>query len=589
MKTAILLTCLSGLLLGGTGILPAQVPAQLNYQGRLRVSGTNFHGAGQFKFALVSRPMSVATRQATATATVSFGFVVAITLTDGGAGYAMPPVVSISDATGAGATAVATVSGGAVTSITVQNAGSGYSQTPTVTIAPPPPTDVVATYWSNDGTSVAGSEPAQAVPLAVDDGLFMVLLGDAALLNMTAVPPEVFMNPDVHLRIWFNDGTQGFRPLTPDQRLASVGYAAMAAQVAEGAVTGAELQSNSVTSVKIADGTILPTDLDSAAFGTTFWKTDGNAGTTAGTNFLGTTDNRPLEFKVNNTRALRLEPTGANGAVNIIGGSSNNFVGDFFGGGVVGGTIAGGGAAGADRNQLFDSFGTIGGGAGNVVGRLGLLAGNPELRFATIAGGYSNAVTSGYATIGGGQLNTVANNAAFGTICGGSHNSIPPNVEYATVSGGRNGVAWHYGQVAHASGRFASDGDAQTSVLVVRKETVNATPSELFLDGSGQRMTIPRGSAWAFDILVVGRSQESGEFNTASRAAYQIRGVIDYDGSGFQVFGKTITVLYESNAAFNADVDSIPVFSALVVRVTGLASTRMRWVASVRLAEVMFP
>src|SRR5262249_10813567 len=35
-----------------------------------------------------------------------------------------------------------------------------------------------------------------------------------------------------------------------------------------------------------------------------FWKTGGNAGTTAGTNFLGTTDNQALEFKVNGQRAL---------------------------------------------------------------------------------------------------------------------------------------------------------------------------------------------------------------------------------------------------------------------------------------------
>jgi hypothetical protein len=33
--------------------LTAQVPAILAYQGRLSVSGTNFTGAGQFKFALV--------------------------------------------------------------------------------------------------------------------------------------------------------------------------------------------------------------------------------------------------------------------------------------------------------------------------------------------------------------------------------------------------------------------------------------------------------------------------------------------------------------------------------------------------------
>lgn len=33
----------------------AQVPQRLSYQGRISVSGTNFTGAGQFKFALVDQ------------------------------------------------------------------------------------------------------------------------------------------------------------------------------------------------------------------------------------------------------------------------------------------------------------------------------------------------------------------------------------------------------------------------------------------------------------------------------------------------------------------------------------------------------
>ncbi len=44
--------------------------------------------------------------------------------------------------------------------------------------------------------------------------------------------------------------------------------------------------------------------LDSAGL----WKLGGNAGTTPGANFLGTTDNQALELKVNGQRALRIEP-----------------------------------------------------------------------------------------------------------------------------------------------------------------------------------------------------------------------------------------------------------------------------------------
>src|SRR5256885_2212174 len=60
------------------------------------------------------------------------------------------------------------------------------------------------------------------------------------------------------------------------------------------------------------------------------WSRTGNAGTDPSVNFLGTTDNQPLEFKVNGRRALRLEPTaddaGHSNIVNVISGSPVNLV-----------------------------------------------------------------------------------------------------------------------------------------------------------------------------------------------------------------------------------------------------------------------
>src|SRR6478609_11054317 len=44
------------------------------------------------------------------------------------------------------------------------------------------------TYWSNDGTGTAGSQPAAAVTLTVSKGVYSVLLGDTSLTNMTAIP-----------------------------------------------------------------------------------------------------------------------------------------------------------------------------------------------------------------------------------------------------------------------------------------------------------------------------------------------------------------------------------------------------------------
>jgi hypothetical protein len=79
-----------------------------------------------------------AQRTATATPTVVNGFLVAITLTDSGAGYSNPPTVTISGGGGTGATASATIINGAVEKIIVNNAGIGYTNAPSVLVAAPP-------------------------------------------------------------------------------------------------------------------------------------------------------------------------------------------------------------------------------------------------------------------------------------------------------------------------------------------------------------------------------------------------------------------------------------------------------------------
>ena len=78
--------------------------------------------------------------------------------------------------------------------------------------------------WKNDG-SPGNTEPSAAVSLTVTKGLYSVLLGDTLIPNMVAIPTSVWANPDVRLRIWFNNGPNGSELLSPDQRLAPTGYA----------------------------------------------------------------------------------------------------------------------------------------------------------------------------------------------------------------------------------------------------------------------------------------------------------------------------------------------------------------------------
>ena len=129
--------------------------------------------------------------------------------------------------------------------------------------------DGATTFWSNDGTSTAGSEPTGAVPLTVSNGSYTVGLGDTTLPNMQVVPPSVFSaNNDVRLRVWFNDGPHGMQLLTPDQRLVSVAWALSAREaetVADGSVTSAKIANGAVTTLTLASGAVTSANIANGA------------------------------------------------------------------------------------------------------------------------------------------------------------------------------------------------------------------------------------------------------------------------------------------------------------------------------------
>jgi len=207
--------------------LHAQVPQLINYQGRVVVGAANFNGTGQFKFAIINGPNSSSTAQASIDG-LSGGVIQFVDVNAVGNGYTSAPAVTFNDPTGSGsgATATATVSFGHISKITVTNGGSNYGPSTSVTIANPP-SNSNFTYWSNDGTSTNGSEPTNPVSISVSNGLYSVLLGDTSLPNMTAVPSTTayYIQADLRLRVWFNDGTHGSQQLSPDQQIASVVYA----------------------------------------------------------------------------------------------------------------------------------------------------------------------------------------------------------------------------------------------------------------------------------------------------------------------------------------------------------------------------
>ena len=130
---------------------------------------------------------------------------------------------------------------------------------------------------------------------------------------------------------------------------------------------------------------------------------------------------------------------------------------------------------------------------------------------------------------------------------------------------------------------FKTIGDAQSSLFVVRNTTSSATPTDLFLDGSAQSMTVPPDATWTFKATVVARTSGA----TGLSAGWEITGIVNRIGIAAPTL--SCTVLNYSCPQPGWSVTAVVVGLDLRIKVTGPSGKTIRWVASVRTSEVTFP
>jgi hypothetical protein len=255
----------------------------------------------------------------------------------------------------------------------------------------------------------------------------------------------------------------------------------------------------------------------------------GTSGSPVNTYWLGTTGNQALELKVNNARALRLEPAPL--SPNVIGGYSGNSVTV----GVNGATISGGGGNQVGESQtVIGDYGTIGGGGGNTVsGLVATVGGGQDNQagpgyYATVGGGYGNVASGLAATVGGGWKNPA--NGMEATVGGGYTNAA--NADYATVGGGlSNAASGEYATVGggltdHANGTSATVGGGDTNTADGIYSTVGGGQG----NASGNWGTVGGGMS-----NIAGGSYATiggGDTNAASGADATIGGGISNTASG---------------------------------------------------------
>lgn len=346
------------------------------------------------------------------------------------------------------------------------------------------------------GNQLAASSPASVI-VGVTNGVFATALDFGA---------NAFSGPDRWLQIQVRTNIAPFSLLSPRQPITAVPYAiraavAYATELPSGNYSNAVNFSSAgnlfagngfaltgLNAGNLASGTVADARITSTVARTNqVWLLGGNSGINTNSHFIGTTDQRPLEFRVNNQRALRLEPGGdshdpdvANdGAPNVIAGSRFNFVSN----GITGATISGGGAVnfgGASySNRVLYHYGTIGGGLGNEARNHGSTVGGGSVNTSsgynsTVGGGFDNLASSTSSTVGGGSENTASGTVSVvaggaenhadevaSTIGGGEYNAA--NGWWGTVGGGLTNIV--NGHAATVAGGRGNRANGESSVV----------------------------------------------------------------------------------------------------------------------------
>jgi hypothetical protein len=137
--------------------------------------------------------------------------------------------------------------------------------------------------------------------------------------------------------------------------------------------------------------------------------------------------------------------------------------------------------------------------------------------------------------------------------------------------------------LAHAAGQFAAQGDAQRARFVLRNKTTTNSAVELFLDGSSTRLTIPSGKVLGLTINITGIS------STGAAVAHYMRqyALKNVSGTTSEVYAP-VTIGTDNAAGTSIALSASDASDALIVSVTGTASTIWRWVASVDAVEIAF-
>jgi hypothetical protein len=265
----------------------------------------------------------------------------------------------------------------------------------------------------------------------------------------------------------------------------------------------------------------------------------------------------------------------------VVGGGNNQATGSYS-------FIGGGGDAGtaANRNSAAGDWSSVVGGFKNTIASTST--------YSVIAGGFNSSITgNGYSFLGGGILHSISSD--YASILGGYQNSA--NGRFSSVLGGGIGITRSIAgnQVSPASFNPLNtglSGQVQSAVLVLARQTTDATPTVLCSNssaaGTTNQVILPNNSAYFFRGEVV-----SGKTAAGDTKGWTIEGVIKRGANAAStalVGIPTVTSTYADLGAATWDiaVTADTTNGGIRVTFTGQAATTIRTVCQIRTTEMTF-
>lgn len=216
---------------------------------------------------------------------------------------------------------------------------------------------------------------------------------------------------------------------------------------------------------------------------------------------------------------------------------------------------------------------------------------------ASLATGFGAVAMGGGAATGGGSIALgyqSSCSSSFGTAIG-AYSVVDANFGFAgpasTVNGdhatafGPNSLADRYGMRAFAAGYFtyAQKGEAQSVGFTLRNRTVDATATELYLNGGSVRLTIPSGKILHATVHLIGSKSDGSAI-----AIYQRQVAIANVGGTTSLVGAVNTIGSDTAAGTSLSITADNTNDSLKIEVTGIAAETWRWVASVSGSELAY-